>query len=186
MHRGELIRQGGLRRGGEHLRCTGRGIHSRIPYDAFVRRAPVKLDSLTSGFSGPLQLKVLQDRVPRPTEFFTAAQNALCRAWWIDHGLLVLQIVMCRAGLGSNTRGRAGLWGAWAHPNVKPGPQRRLRLGSGWVGLEPGLMGTMVSMLDKHGESLVAQVRVRCEGYHCHPFTGDKVSLPIQALDASL
>ncbi|PIL28086.1 hypothetical protein GSI_09840 [Ganoderma sinense ZZ0214-1] len=49
-------------------------------------------------------------------------------------------LVMCRAGPGSNARAWARLWGARAHSNLEPGPQRRLRLGSAGLGLKPGLL----------------------------------------------
>ena len=50
------------------------------------------------------------------------------------------QVVMCRAGLGSNTRARARLSGARAHPNLEPGPQGGLRLGPAGLRLKPGLL----------------------------------------------
>ena len=52
-----------------------------------------------------------------------------------------IYVVMCRAGPGSNTRGRAQLWRARAHLNLEPGPGYRAGLGSGRVGLKPGLIG---------------------------------------------
>ena len=59
-----------------------------------------------------------------------------------------LRVVMCRAGLGSNTRARARPLGARAHPNLEPGPQGGLRLGPAGLRLGPGLL--------TYGEDLVA------------------------------
>ena len=57
------------------------------------------------------------------------------------------QVVMCWAGLGSNTRAWAGLPGAQAHPNLEPGPQGGLRLGLAGLRLKPRLLA--------YGEDLV-------------------------------
>ena len=67
-----------------------------------------------------------------------------CKAGFVLPGPLV---VMCQAGLGSNTRARARLLGARAHPNLEPGPQEGLRLGPARLRLGPGLL--------THGEDLV-------------------------------
>ena len=50
----------------------------------------------------------------------------------------VLDIVLCRAGPGSNTRAWARLWGARAHCSFEPGPGSRLRSGPARLGLKPG------------------------------------------------
>ena len=52
---------------------------------------------------------------------------------------LDLYIVMCWAGLGSNTRVWAQLLGAQAYPNLEPGPQGGLRLGLARLRLKPRL-----------------------------------------------
>ena len=55
--------------------------------------------------------------------------------------LCTVHVVMCRVGSGSDTWGRAGLWGARVKQTVKPGLYKGLRLGSGQAGLKPGLTG---------------------------------------------